>query len=298
MSSVTERRGSDIATVDPKETAGEIHITDAAIKAAERAKDPAAFEKAIRQNLEAKRDFAAHYSATFQHGGDRTGQADSTVRLNGTNYCASFGFVDRTVRRWCERLLEDEGLERAIADRLKAARKRFVDDVEAANYSSESVEWYTPPEYIESAREAMGDIDLDPASSSQANQAVKASKIFTQKHDGLSQAWFGRVFLNPPYGKRGNDSLAGVFCDKAVEEYENGHVDACIILVNSLHSQKWQAPLWRYPVCLVDHRIRFVSGDGTENKNPTFQNAFFYMGSDLPAFRDAFSTHGFVMVPA
>ena len=297
MKEVATRKGSEVAVFDPRETAGEIHITDAAAKAAERAKDFTAFESAIRKNLTAKRDFAADYSAKFSPGQPRK-NSDSTVGINAANYCRHFGFIDRTVQRWCEKLLPEGGLEKAITDTLAIAKKRFIDETEAANFSSESVEWYTPKAYIEAARECLGEIELDPASSAFANKVVRAKKYFTAKQDGIEQDWFGRVFMNPPYGKRGKDSLAGLFCNKAIEEFEAGRVKEAIILVNSVHSQEWQRPLWQLPVCLVDHRIQFVSGDGEENKNPTFQNAFFYLGSNITKFKKEFAEFGYVLVPA
>jgi hypothetical protein len=99
-----------------------------------------------------------------------------------------------------------------------------------------------------------------------------------------------------PYGRTADgSSLAGAFCMKAISEYESGNIESCIILVNSLHSQSWQAPLYDYPICLVDHRIRFVSGDGEQNKNPTFQNIFVYLGREVDKFATAFERFGYVL---
>ncbi len=62
-----------------------------------------------------------------------------------------------------------------------------------------SNEWYTPSKYIEAAREVMGEIDLDPASSDLANQTVKASMYYSQQEDGLILPWHGNCWINPPY---------------------------------------------------------------------------------------------------
>jgi hypothetical protein len=65
-------------------------------------------------------------------------------------------------------------------------------------YVGGSDEWYTPPDIFE----ALGlDFDLDPCSPGPGHW-VPANKIYTRAEDGLVQPWFGRVFVNPPFGGR------------------------------------------------------------------------------------------------
>ena len=55
--------------------------------------------------------------------------------------------------------------------------------------------WLTPPEIIR----ALGEFDLDPCAAE--NQPWPTAKAhYTEAEDGLIQPWFGRVWLNPPYG--------------------------------------------------------------------------------------------------
>lgn len=65
-------------------------------------------------------------------------------------------------------------------------------------FNSGNNEWYTPKEIIDAAREVMGEIDLDPASSELANKTVRAEKFYTINSDGLTKEWHGRIWLNPP----------------------------------------------------------------------------------------------------
>ena len=58
------------------------------------------------------------------------------------------------------------------------------------------VEWLTPPELVKK----LGEFDLDPCSPVNA-PFLHAKYNFTILDDGLNREWFGRVYLNPPYGR-------------------------------------------------------------------------------------------------
>lgn len=57
-------------------------------------------------------------------------------------------------------------------------------------------EWLTPPHIMA----ALGEFDLDPCAPINRPWATAATH-FTIVDDGLNQAWEGRVFCNPPYGR-------------------------------------------------------------------------------------------------
>ena len=116
-------------------------------------------------------------------------------------------------------------------------------------------EWYTPKEYIDLARQAMGSIDLDPASNDHAQQIVQANTYYTQDDDGLAQEWAGNVWLNPPYEK----SLVSQFTDKLIASPRVGHYT---VLVNNATDTAWFQRLANNAtaICLVAGRVQFYHG--------------------------------------
>jgi len=144
-----------------------------------------------------------------------------------------------------------------------------------------------------------GYIDLDPASCERANEVVLANRYYTIEDDALKRPWHAKtVFLNPPYGTDGGKSSAGVWSQRLISEYECGNVGEAILLVFASTSEKWFQPLFQYPICFSNHRIRFHGLQGGGNQPPK-GNAFVYFGTDVARFARVFHSHniGRVMMP-
>jgi phage N-6-adenine-methyltransferase len=159
--------------------------------------------------------------------------------------------------------------------------------------SQGSAEWYTPAWCIALVRQVLGEIDLDPASSEQANATVQAQRYYTDADNGLLKPWRGRVFLNPPY-----NGSAAAWSRRLAAEYERGTVQAAILLVFAKLGYQWFTDLFdRYPTCLVRERISFVSADRTDTSQAKHASAFVYFGPDCARFGAVFAGVGRVIEP-
>jgi phage N-6-adenine-methyltransferase len=177
---------------------------------------------------------------------------------------------------------------------LRAALKELADVSSRPHVAQNSGEneWYTPDDYLAPARTVLGEIDLDPASTAQANEVVQAEDFYTAEDDGLSQNWHGRVWMNPPYAA----DLIGKFTDKMAESYESGAVTASITLVNNATETQWFQRLARVAsaICFPEKRVRFLSPDG-EKGAPLQGQALIYCGDEPELFADEYRALGFVV---
>jgi phage N-6-adenine-methyltransferase len=177
---------------------------------------------------------------------------------------------------------------KAIVEAAKAIREGKSPHVA---HNSGNNEWYTPAEYIEAARQVLGAIDLDPASSDIANQAVQAKHYFTAEVDGLAHEWSGRVWMNPPYA----GELIGQFTSKLMQHYDEGKIEAAIVLVNNATETKWFQEMAQEAsaVCFPRGRVRFLDPNGQPGA-PLQGQALLYIGDNVEGFKDAFSQFGVV----
>jgi len=193
-----------------------------------------------------------------------------------------------------ERFLDKAEREEWSRNDLRAAVHHLAtpDSTPHVAKNSGENEWYTPEQYVAAAREVMGTIDLDPASSPAANEIVQAQDFYTADDNGLEQEWGGRLWMNPPYAV----DLIGKFTDKMADSYAAGGVSEAIVLVNNATETQWFQRLARSAkaICFPERRVRFWSPDGVLGA-PLQGQAFVYLGVDSERFADQFSAFGLIV---
>ena len=176
--------------------------------------------------------------------------------------------IDKNLAKRARKLaaIPEERFEEQVVDwrEKESAKLSAFGDGPHVSHNSGVNEWYTPVRYIEAARRAMGRIDFDPASSIEANKRVKAGRFCTIDDDGLSVAWTGRVWMNPPYA----NNLVSRFVEKLISELEEGNVSVAVALVNNGTETVWCQKLISSAdgLCFPAGRISFMSPDGGKNQ--------------------------------
>ena len=207
--------------------------------------------------------------------------------------------IDKKLSSWAQKVSAipakefeakiDEWRE-ASADESVPVSAKFL-SVAHVSHNAGDNEWYTPSEYIEAAIAVMGGIDLDPASSAEANKIVKAKRFYSAEDDGLSKRWKGRVWMNPPYAS----DLIGKFAGKLCESVKSGAVTEAIVLVNNATETKWFQELFTSAgaVMFPAGRVKFWHNE-RDNAAPLQGQAVLSFGSEPDVFFDQFRPLGIV----
>ena len=159
--------------------------------------------------------------------------------------------------------------------------------------------WFTPPQYIEAAREVLDGIGFDPYSSDDAQKIVRAEHYCTLDNpnptSGVSWPKTGSCWMNPPYsGKPALDAATRFLEALAYERFERG-----IVLVNNATETRMFRALaaQAHAICFTDHRIQFYNADGKKVTGNTRGQAFMYFTDDgrYETFAERFRQFGTVM---
>lgn len=155
-----------------------------------------------------------------------------------------------------------------------------------ADLAPHSVEWYTPPALVETIRQFLGEIDLDPCAD--PGRAIPARTHYTAADDGLSQPWYGRVFCNPPYG--------GKTIPQWVERAATAPTSQVVLLVPAYSGSGWFQRLIfpHFSICWHAGRIKFSGCKDAAR----FDSVICYRGWRPLAFASAFRHLGPVTHPS
>ncbi len=158
------------------------------------------------------------------------------------------------------------------------------------SHNSGNNEWYTPSKFVEAAKEVMGDIKTDPASSPIANKTIQAETFYTEEDDGLAQEWGDTVWINPPYSQ----PAISQFCDALVSKLESGEVKEACALVNNATETVFGQKLLSIccAVCFPSGRIKFLDKQGDAKGAPLQGQMILYFGKSRDKFMREFAEFG------
>ena len=142
-------------------------------------------------------------------------------------------------------------------------------------------ERYTPQWLLDASEAILGGIDLDP--SADRCKRVNAKNHYTKDDDGLSKAWSGKVFLNPPFSNATEwIKHLSVYClSSAVTE--------ALLLIPVMSLSNKSSRLLMHDLAsgfvLLERNLAFL--DENYNEMPSgapFPLALVYVGNDVDNF--------------
>jgi len=222
---------------------------------------------------------------------DFTG-VDSEINYNQLS--KETGRSDKSLKKWhiLYKQYPDRNNYLPIAEKKAQQWTQKALDGSTAHVSLNSgvSEWYTPTEIIELARNVMGTIDVDPATTSEVNKDTVNAKVFyTAETNGLGKKWKGNVWMNPPYSQ----PLVSQFCNTFAEKYRGGEIKQGCVLINNATETGFAQILMREcsVVCFPESRMRFLDINGKPGA-PLQGQMIIYCGDNTDTFIKEFSCLG------
>lgn len=123
----------------------------------------------------------------------------------------------------------------------------------SVHFSSESVDWWTPPEWLTVCHDVFNaNISLDPCSNDLFTAG--ADHAFAWRDNGRARKWdYDYIYMNPEYGRN-----IALWTQKHNEEARN--YKACISLLPARVDTQWFHNLDMDAICFIEGRIKFIDG--------------------------------------
>jgi hypothetical protein len=130
-----------------------------------------------------------------------------------------------------------------------------------------SVDWLTPPDLVKK----LGEFDLDPCTPVKP-PFLHAKNNFNIKDNGLSKPWFGRVYMNPPYGNG---------MEKWIEKLKL-HGNGIALIFARTETKCFFHHIWEdaHAILFVKGRIKFYNLEGKQVGTPGAPSVFIAYGSE------------------
>jgi hypothetical protein len=128
--------------------------------------------------------------------------------------------------------------------------------------------WLTPPDVVR----ALGEFDLDPCGAP-GHILARNTYLLENGDDGLMDTWFGRVWMNPPYGRTMRQ-----WVERLIE-----HGSGTALIPVAAGTKLWQEVVFpnASAIHFYRHRIKFLRRDGKDDEMVSPQ------ASAIVAFGDA-----------
>lgn len=113
-------------------------------------------------------------------------------------------------------------------------------------FSSKTGEWETPQVFFDNLNSEFN-FDFDVCAT---RKNAKCVNYYTKEIDGLAKKWFGKCFMNPPYGREINKWIK--------KAYEESKKDYCSFIVGLLPART--DTKWFHDYIYKKAEIRFLKG--------------------------------------
>ena len=166
--------------------------------------------------------------------------------------------------------------------------------------NSQSVNWCTPPRYVDAVRKVFGGkIALDPCSNEWS--IVHAETEYRlPEHDGLRESWdYPTIYVNPPYGSdKERRTTIKHWLYKCAHAHKHHGSEVLALVPVATNTSHWKEYVWgrATAVCfLYDTRLRFLVEGKDKGKGAPMSCAMIYWNKNVDIFLDGFNEFGAVV---